>query len=234
MLRRHKALMNIENKKQEIPLHDAVRSGRKDLVHWLLHLHPELVDKVNQDGKSPLHLAAASKNVEICSILVDANADVNLTYVGSNGKASTPVDVALSRNNRSCAKYLASKGGLKASKLMSKSSLKTLRTSTNEHPTNEARHSAVELMKTRNSSKQSLAVRTTGTDLTDSETELEESLSQSQQRKRRILRKKSRHSSSDIRTPQSSNKTEFVAENKLMLVTPRIIKRSTYITSLRL
>ena len=224
MLRRHKALMNIENKKQEIPLHDAVRSGRKDLVHWLLDLHPELVDKVNQDGKSPLHLAAASKNVEICSILVDANADVNLTYVGSNGKASTPVDVALSRNNRSCAKYLASKGGLKASKLMSKSSLKTLRTSTNEHPTSEA----VELMKTRNSSKQSLAVRTTGTDLTESETELEESVSQSQQRRRRVLRKKSRHSSSDIRTPQSSNKTEFVAENKLMLVTPRIIKRSTY------
>ena len=157
----------------------------------------------------------------LTSILVEAGAGVNMTYLGSGGRHSTPLDVALARNNKACAKYLVSKGGVKASKLTNKASLK-------KSPTEQPSHS-LEITKTRNSSKLSVLIpTTTNTDLTDTDSEEEAQESRSQSRKKRILRRKSRHSSpAENRTPaQLSNKSETFQDKKLMVLpASRFIKR---------
>ena len=55
----------MSNVRGDLPLHDAVHSGRKDLVRWLLKMKPDGVNAGNQDGKCPLHIAALNNNVEM-------------------------------------------------------------------------------------------------------------------------------------------------------------------------
>lgn len=61
-------------------LHEAVASGRKDLVLWILRQSPQAqfeanpmggpgpAHVVNNDGRSPLHIAAINNNVEMCKV----------------------------------------------------------------------------------------------------------------------------------------------------------------------
>ena len=56
------------NVRGDLPIHDAVHSGRKDLVRWLLKMKPEGVNCGNQDGKCPIHIAALNNNVEMCKV----------------------------------------------------------------------------------------------------------------------------------------------------------------------
>ena len=49
-------------------------------------------------------MAATSKNPEICSILLEFNADVNIVCGGENERKATPLDVAIRRGNKSCAR----------------------------------------------------------------------------------------------------------------------------------
>ena len=82
-----------EINKGKLPLTDAVRSERRDLVRWWLELHG---DKVDKDGKSALHVAAATRSVDICSNLVNNKARVNKLVVGLGGKVPSPLlDVAV-------------------------------------------------------------------------------------------------------------------------------------------
>ena len=217
----------IENNKGELPLMDAVRSGRKDLVRWWLELHEDKVDKVNKDGKTALHIAAATRSVDICAILVDKKASVNTVAVSEGGKVTSPLDVAVHRGNRSCARYLVSKGGLRSSKLMSKVSVKSLpsaKNAVNEPAIDDIKQLAeTPLQRTRHSSK--MSPNRSGTE--DSETDLE--VSRSQSRKRRVRRKKG-CSSSNTRTPSSHNKDPLPEPvDRKFLVTPRFIKRSVYL-----
>ena len=127
VLRRFQADMWPVNNKGETPLHLAVRSGRRDLISWLLHLRPSSVDEATREGRTALHLAAATNNTEIAAILLDWRADINRTMVaggggGGRGKPTTPLDVALIRASKSCARLLQSRGGLRASKLLKTSS----------------------------------------------------------------------------------------------------------------
>ena len=226
LLHRHGGDLAKENNKGELPLMDAVRSGRKDLVRWWLELHEDKVDKVNKDGKTALHVAAATRSVDICAILVDNKANVNKLAVNEGGKVSSPLDVAVHRGNRSCARYLVSKGGLRSSKLMSKVSVKTVKSlSSAKNAVNEPAPDDIKqlaetpLQRTRHSSKMSL--QRSGTE--DSETDLEASRSQS--RKRKVRRKKG-CSSSNTRTPSSNNKDPLPEPvDRKFLVTPRFIKR---------
>ena len=217
----------MENNKGELPLMDAVRSGRKDLVRWWLELYEDRVDKVNKDGKTALHIAAATRSVDICAILVDKKASVNKVAVSEGGKVSSPLDVAVHRGNRSCARYLVSKGGLRSSKLMSKVSVKSLPSAKNavNEPaaTDDIKQLAeTRLQRTRHSSK--MSHNRSGTE--DSETDLE--VSRSQSRKRRVRRRKG-CSSSNTRTPSSHNKDPLPEPvDRKFLVTPRFIKRSVF------
>ena len=198
------------------------------MVRWWLELHEDKVDKVNKDGKTALHVAAATRSVDICAILVDKKASVNKLAVSEGGKVSSPLDVAVHRGNRSCARYLVSKGGLRSSKLMSKVSAKTresAKNAANEPATDDIKQLAeTPLQRTRHSSK--MSQNRSGTE--DSETDNEASRSQS--RKRRLRRRKG-GSSSNTRTPSSNNKDPLPEPvDRKFLVTPRFIKRSVFLT----
>ena len=58
----------LTNHRGDLPLHEAVHSGRKDLVRWLLVQRPEATDSSNNDGRCPLHIAAINNHVEMCKV----------------------------------------------------------------------------------------------------------------------------------------------------------------------
>jgi ankyrin repeat protein len=60
----------IPNIRGDLTLHEAVHSGRKDLVRWLLSQKSQnMVNVANNDGKCPLHIAAINNNVEMCKVI---------------------------------------------------------------------------------------------------------------------------------------------------------------------
>ncbi|XP_066996041.2 uncharacterized protein [Anabrus simplex] len=116
----HGANLWVRNVKGDYPLHEAVASGRKDLVRWLLNQRPDAVNSPNNDGRCPLHIAAINNNMEMCKIVLDYQALLNSVMRTSKGQLMTPMDAALHRGNRGCAKYLQLHGGVPASKLTDK------------------------------------------------------------------------------------------------------------------
>ena len=63
--------------KGELPLHSAVRSGNKELVKWILSLNPSAVNVGNNFGRTSLHLASQTNNIQLCKLLIDCGASVN-------------------------------------------------------------------------------------------------------------------------------------------------------------
>jgi len=57
-------------------------------------------------------------------ILLDNKADINAVMRNSRGQLMTPLDAAIYRNNKGCAKYLQLHGGIMACKLMDKNAIK--------------------------------------------------------------------------------------------------------------
>ncbi|GIY58683.1 inversin-A [Caerostris darwini] len=120
ILNHHKANLWMRNSKGDMPLHEAVQSGRKDLVEWLLQHHQGSVNVSNSNGRTPLHIAALTNNVDMCKVLMDYGAFINPIMKNSKNQHLTPLDAALHRGNRGCAKYLNLHGALPASKLLEK------------------------------------------------------------------------------------------------------------------
>lgn len=58
----------MRNVKGDLPFHEAVASGRKDLILWLLEQNPEAVNIGNNDGRSPLHVASMYNNSEMIKV----------------------------------------------------------------------------------------------------------------------------------------------------------------------
>lgn len=77
---------------------------------------PSAVNTANSKGKTPLHIAAVNNNLEMCKVLIDCDAEIN-PVMKSNGQITTPLDAALQRGYRSCAKFLLLHGALPASKI---------------------------------------------------------------------------------------------------------------------
>lgn len=98
-------------------MHEAVASGRRELVKWLLDGRPSQVNATNHEGRTPLHIAAATDNADLCRLLLDRGAEINPVARSSKNEPLTPLDCATSRGHRSTAKYLQMHGGLPASKL---------------------------------------------------------------------------------------------------------------------
>ncbi|XP_052863840.1 uncharacterized protein LOC128270477 [Anopheles cruzii] len=108
----------LRNAKGDLPVHDAACSGRRQLVQWLLQLKPKHINTPSNDGRTLLHIAAGHDNVDMCKLLLEQGADVNLLYrPTSKSAALTPLDYALAKGYRSTAKYLQVQGGLPANKL---------------------------------------------------------------------------------------------------------------------
>lgn len=59
-----------------------------------------------------------ANNVEMCKVLVDLGADVN-SIMKSKGHLLTPLDGALQKGYRNCAKFMLLHGALPSSKLNS-------------------------------------------------------------------------------------------------------------------
>lgn len=77
---------------------------------------PSAVNTANSRGRTPLHIAAINNNLEMCKVLIDSGGEIN-PVMKSNGHFLTPLDAALQRGYRSCAKFLLLHGALPASKL---------------------------------------------------------------------------------------------------------------------
>uniref|UniRef100_A0A182J502 ANK_REP_REGION domain-containing protein n=1 Tax=Anopheles atroparvus TaxID=41427 RepID=A0A182J502_ANOAO len=108
----------LRNAKGDLPVHDAASSGRRQLVHWLIQMKPKHINTTSNDGRTLLHIAAGHDNVDLCKLLLELGADVNLLYrPSSKGAPLTPLDYALAKGYRSTAKYLQMQGGLPANKL---------------------------------------------------------------------------------------------------------------------
>ncbi|KAK8783104.1 hypothetical protein V5799_015559 [Amblyomma americanum] len=112
ILWQHGANLYMRNQRGDLPLHEAVQSGRKDLVQWLLELQPSAVSSPNNNGRCALHVAAMANSVEMCKVLMDRGAEVNPVMRNSKGQLLTPLDASLQRGNRGCAKYLRLHGAL--------------------------------------------------------------------------------------------------------------------------
>ncbi|XP_050300061.1 ankyrin repeat domain-containing protein 35 isoform X2 [Anthonomus grandis grandis] len=107
----------LRNARGDFPLHEAAGSGRRELVAWLLNMRPSQVNSRNNDGRTPLHMAALNDNVDMCKILLDSGASINPILRTSKNIFMTPLDCALQRGFRSTAKYLQLHGGVPASRL---------------------------------------------------------------------------------------------------------------------
>ncbi|XP_030764680.1 ankyrin repeat domain-containing protein 12 isoform X2 [Sitophilus oryzae] len=107
----------LRNARGDIPLHEAAASGRRELVMWLLGMRPSQVNGRNNDGRTPLHMAALNDNVDMCKILLDSGALINPVLRTSKNIFMTPLDCALQRGFRSTAKYLQLHGGVPASRV---------------------------------------------------------------------------------------------------------------------
>ncbi|XP_022668141.1 microtubule-associated protein futsch-like isoform X4 [Varroa destructor] len=107
----------IRNAKGDLPLHDAVYSGRRELVHWMLDHQASSVNAANSSGKTALHIAALGDSIEMCKVLMDFRATVNPVMRTNKSVLMTPLDAALSRGNSSVAKYLVLHGALPFSKI---------------------------------------------------------------------------------------------------------------------
>uniref|UniRef100_A0A182P459 ANK_REP_REGION domain-containing protein n=1 Tax=Anopheles epiroticus TaxID=199890 RepID=A0A182P459_9DIPT len=108
----------LRNAKGDLPVHDAACSGRRQLVQWLIQMKPKHINTTSNDGRTLLHIAAGHDNVDMCKLLLELGADVNLLYrPSSKGAPLTPLDYALAKGYRSTAKYLQMQGGLPANKL---------------------------------------------------------------------------------------------------------------------
>ncbi|XP_029170605.1 ankycorbin isoform X2 [Nylanderia fulva] len=97
--------------------HEAVASGRIELIKWLTKRRPSTLDVATHDGKTPLHVAALHGYLDACKILLDHGARINAVLRTSKGNSMTPLDAALYRGYRDCAKLIQMHGGSTAQQL---------------------------------------------------------------------------------------------------------------------
>ena len=123
LMKKFKADLWIPNVRGDLPLHESIQSSKKDVVSWLLSLKPNHINVPNNDGRCIIHIAALNNDIEMCKMLIDHAAFVNPIMRNAKGQLLTPLDAALHRGNKGCAKYLQLHGGVAASKLTDRNAL---------------------------------------------------------------------------------------------------------------
>ena len=123
LLQKFKTDLWIPNVRGDMPLHESIQSGKKDVVGWFLSLKPSHINVPNNDGRCIIHIAALNNDIEMCKMLIDHAAFVNPIMRNARGQLLTPLDAALHRGNKGCAKYLQLHGGVAASKLTDRNAL---------------------------------------------------------------------------------------------------------------
>ncbi|XP_074103433.1 uncharacterized protein LOC141530306 isoform X2 [Cotesia typhae] len=97
--------------------HEAVLSGRIELIEWLARKKPATLDVATHDGRTPLHVAALHGYLDACKVLLDHGARINSVFRTSKSGSMTPLDAALYRGHRDCAKLIQMHGGTTAQHL---------------------------------------------------------------------------------------------------------------------
>jgi len=83
-------------------IHDAAKIGDVEKVKTLLAENPDLVNAKDQDGWTPLHMAAATGNKGVVALLLANKADINV----KNTDGSTPLFIAEKNGHRDVADML--------------------------------------------------------------------------------------------------------------------------------
>uniref|UniRef100_A0A1I7XHM8 ANK_REP_REGION domain-containing protein n=1 Tax=Heterorhabditis bacteriophora TaxID=37862 RepID=A0A1I7XHM8_HETBA len=77
----------------------------KDLVEWLLALHPSSINAANHEGRTGLHLAAATGNIEMVVLLCSNDCYKNPLML-YKGNLYTPLDLAKRKDHQVVVEYL--------------------------------------------------------------------------------------------------------------------------------
>uniref|UniRef100_A0A158Q6W0 ANK_REP_REGION domain-containing protein n=1 Tax=Elaeophora elaphi TaxID=1147741 RepID=A0A158Q6W0_9BILA len=141
----------IQNRRGDLPVHEAIQTGAKarflDCVEYLLALHPSSINASNHEGRTGLHLAAASGNMEMVILLCTRNAVINPLMLFQNRSDNivemyagqvdqdkgicsnyvnifqdtllTPLDLAAQKNHELIVEYLRLRQGAKLAEELS-------------------------------------------------------------------------------------------------------------------
>jgi ankyrin repeat protein len=83
-------------------LHESALKGLTDTVRYLAQSFKNIIDIVNIEGRTALHLAAGKGYFTVVQQLVEAKANVHIT----DKYKKTALDVAIENNRREIVKYL--------------------------------------------------------------------------------------------------------------------------------
>ncbi|KAL6743422.1 hypothetical protein Aduo_016464 [Ancylostoma duodenale] len=108
LLKQYNASFEIQNYRGDLPVHEAVQTGSKDVVEWLLALQPSSINAASHEGRTCLHLAAAQGNLEMVILLCTKGCFVNPLML-YKGNLYTPLDVARRKDHQVVVDYLSTK-----------------------------------------------------------------------------------------------------------------------------
>ncbi|WP_042345573.1 ankyrin repeat domain-containing protein [Bacillus massiliigorillae] len=90
----HSLVKNVDRDGDTL-LHDAVESSRYQMYDWILKVYPEIIDKTNNDGRTPLSLSSTYGDVQTVRYLIQHGANKT---IGSKENL-LPYDYAVKNNN---------------------------------------------------------------------------------------------------------------------------------------
>jgi 26S proteasome non-ATPase regulatory subunit 10 len=88
-------------------IHDAAKSGDLEKVKTLLKANPDLVSSKDDEGRTPLHSAAANGQKDVAELLLASKADVD----AKNNSGCTPLHYAVGHGHEDVAELLRQHGG---------------------------------------------------------------------------------------------------------------------------
>lgn len=68
ILQNHGGNLWLRNVKGDFPYHEAIASGRRELVLWFLQQNPDAINIGNNDGRCALHIAAMYNDSEMIKV----------------------------------------------------------------------------------------------------------------------------------------------------------------------
>ena len=96
----NKAFINSKSRNGRTALHLAAMNGYTDLVKFLIKDHNAVIDILTLRKQTPLHLAAAAGQIEVCKLLLDLGASIDAT----DDQGQKPIHSAAQNNFSEVAK----------------------------------------------------------------------------------------------------------------------------------